>query len=78
MADSKLLQGMLIGACIFLAFAIVLTWADMSRYPEPSELGRLPAKPTVGTTRQPQPEEAAPAAEAPAPETATPEAPPAQ
>ncbi len=34
MSDAKLLHIMLAGACIFLALAIVVTWADIARYRE--------------------------------------------
>ena len=45
MADSKLVQGLLVASGICLAFAIFMTWADISRY---KEGGTAMAAPTPG------------------------------
>jgi len=46
MADSKLVQGLLVASGICLAFAIFMTWADISRYKESGAAVAAPARPT--------------------------------
>jgi hypothetical protein len=42
MSDAKLMHIMLAGACIFLALAIVITWADIARYRTREEAATWP------------------------------------
>jgi hypothetical protein len=52
MGESKYTMALLLGACVVLIFAIVLTWVDVAEYKG------APAGPVSrGRTVQPQPEE---------------------
>jgi hypothetical protein len=69
MRESRLLQGMLVGACCFLAFGIVMTWAEVTEYKGYEPPGPLPAMPTLPRRKPAErpaetPQPAAPVAEA--------------